>query len=774
MSIYREKILVTHLPAIALRDFVIFPYITANITLDDSYLLKVIREANKGKRELIIATFKEGYDEFSVDGIYSAAAVVRIKKIAPEKDEKGSFNVIVEGVDRAEIKDVDCLGKISYARAEIIDIVDDSDVKKEASLRMIKKIMDNYADFFKKAPRDFHEILDHINEPSVLCDYVASYVCYKTEDKIKILECYDLFKRIEILQTIMAEEKIFFDFEKEIAEKVQSRLVGVQKDNFLREQMKIIQNELGEDTDDELLDKLESATLPEDVASKLRHEYAKIDKLSFGSPEAAIIRNYVETCLELPWGVYTKDRLSVSKASAVLERDHYGLKKVKERILEFISVKKLAPDLNGQILCLVGPPGVGKTSIAKSIAEAIGRNYVRASLGGVRDEADIRGHRKTYVGSMPGRIINALKQSGSMNPLFLLDEVDKLTRDAHGDPSSALLEVLDGEQNNSFRDHFIEMPVDLSQCIFIATANTTETIPRPLLDRMEIIEIPGYTMNEKLHIAKKHLIPKQMKRHGITANDFSIADAAIKELIESYTREAGVRNLEREIAHLCRVVAKKIVTGTKEKQTVKKGDLSLYIGNQKIKPKKKNKSSRIGVVNGLAWTQVGGDMLEIEALTFPGTGKIELTGSLGEVMVESAKLAVSICRANAKELKVENEDFYKNCDIHIHAPEGAVPKDGPSAGITITTALVSELTGIPVKSDVAMTGEITLRGEVLPIGGLREKTMAAYSCGIKTIIVPIGNIDDLEEVDEVVKQSINIIGVSDFRDVLRIALDYQR
>ena len=663
MSIYTEKISQATLPVIGLPDFVIFPFITANITIDNKNLLRIIREANKGKKEIVIATATEDTDVMSYDKLYHTATVAAIKQITPDKDSKGAFSVIVEGVSRATINEVIYLGRIPYARVEIKEVHEENEKKDEAAFRIIKKLMDNYEEFFKKTPKDFFDILSHIKDPGVYCDYVASYICYKTEDKIKILESFDLYERIEVLQGVFAEERIIYGFEKEIADRVQSRLVSIQKDNFLREQLKVIQSELGDDNDDELLEKLQNAKLPEEVKSKLQHEYSKIEKLSFGSPEAAIIRNYVETCLEIPWGVYTKDKLSVTKASAILERDHYGLKKVKERILEFISVKKLAPELNGQILCLVGPPGVGKTSIAKSIAEAIGRNYVRASLGGVRDEADIRGHRKTYVGSMPGRIINALKQSGSMNPLFLLDEVDKLTRDSHGDPSSALLEVLDGEQNNAFRDHFIEMPVDLSQCIFIATANTTETIPRPLLDRMEIIELPGYTMNEKLNIAKKHLIPKQMKRHGLKDTDFAIADVAIKELIDNYTRESGVRNLEREIAHLCRVVAKRIVTGEKDKQVVKKGELASYIGNQKIKPKKKHKNSRVGVVNGLAWTQVGGDMLEIEALTFPGTGKIEITGSLGDVMTESAKLAVSVCRANAKELGVKDPDFYKTRDV---------------------------------------------------------------------------------------------------------------
>ncbi len=772
MSIFRERIKTINLPIIALKDFVIYPHVTASLDLDNREVLKVIREANKNSRQMIVATLKDGTDSLTLESVYTTASVVNIKKKIIEKENKEEFTVVVEGVSRAEIKEINYVGKIPYCYAEIREIEEDNPKKEQMALRVIRKLMKNYSEFFTKAPTEFVELVDSIDDPSILCDYVGSYICYKTEDKIRLLSEYDLYSRIELLQSIFAEERINLKFEKELFDKVQSKLVGIQKENFLREQMRVIQSELGDDNDDDLFVKLNETALPAEIANKLDKEYAKMSRMSVGSPEATIIRNYIETCLDIPWCNYTKDKLSVSRAKAILERDHYGLEKVKERILEFIAVKKLSSDLGGQILCLVGPPGVGKTSIARSIAEALGRNYVRASLGGVRDEADIRGHRKTYIGAMPGRIISALKQSGSMNPLFLLDEVDKLTRDAHGDPSSALLEVLDSEQNNAFRDHFIEMPVDLSQCMFIATANTTETIPRPLLDRMEVIEIPSYTMTEKLHIAKKYLIPKQMERHGLKKENLTVSDAAVKELIEGYTKEAGVRNLEREIAHLCRVVAKNIVTEKTEHYSVGKGDVSKYLGRQKIKQKKNPKESRIGVVNGLAWTQVGGDMLEVEAATFEGSGKLELTGSLGDVMIESAKLAVSICRSRAKELGVENPDFYKNRDIHIHVPEGAVPKDGPSAGVTITTALVSELTGIPVKSSVAMTGEITLRGDVLPIGGLREKTMAAYSNGIKTVIVPIDNLDDLEEVDEAVKNSISIIGVSDFRDALNIALDY--
>ncbi len=772
MSIYRERIKTATLPVIALKDFVIYPHVTASLDLDNKAVVKVIREANKGAHQMIVATLIDEAETLTLDSVYRSATLVSIREKITRKEGKEEFTVLVEGVDRAEIKSISYVGKIPYCDVEIREIEETDTKSYQMALRLMKKLIKNYDEFFKKAPQEFLDIIANVEDPSILCDYVGSYICYKTEDKIKLLAEYDLYRRIELLQSIFAEEKINLGFEKELFEKVQAKLVGVQKENFLREQMRVIQTELGEDNDDELFIRLNETPLPTEIASKLDKEYAKMARMSLGTPEATIIRNYIETCLDIPWCSYTKDRLSVAKAAAILDRDHYGLEKVKERILEFIAVKKLSSNLGGQILCLVGPPGVGKTSIAKSIAEALGRNYVRASLGGVRDEADIRGHRKTYVGAMPGRIISALKQSGSMNPLFLLDEVDKLTKDAHGDPSSALLEVLDSEQNVAFRDHFVELPVDLSQCMFIATANTTDTIPRPLLDRMEVIEIPSYTMTEKLHIAKRHLLPKQMERHGLKKENLSISDSALKELIECYTKEAGVRNLEREIAHLCRVVAKKVVTEKADGYSIGKGELLDYIGKTKIKPKRKQAKSRIGVVNGLAWTQVGGEMLEVEATTFAGSGKLELTGSLGDVMIESAKLAVSICRSKAEEIGVKNLEFYKNRDIHIHVPEGAVPKDGPSAGVTITTALVSELTGIPVKSNVAMTGEITLRGDVLAIGGLREKTMAAYSNGIKTVIVPVDNLDDLDDVDEAVKNSLNIVGVSNFRDALNIALDY--
>ncbi|MBQ4097085.1 MAG: endopeptidase La, partial [Clostridia bacterium] len=539
---------------------------------------------------------------------------------------------------------------------------------------------------------------------------------------------------------------------------------------YLREQLKAIESELGISEDsEELTIKLNAASLPKEVREKLEREIMKLGKAPQGSPEAAVIRNYIETCLEIPWNTRTKDRLNIDAARRILNADHDGLEKIKDRILEYLAVKQLNPELKNQILCFVGPPGVGKTSLGASIARAMNRKYARVSLGGIRDESDIRGHRKTYIGSMPGRIINALTQCGSCNPVMLLDEIDKMCRDAHGDPSSAMLEVLDGEQNKAFRDHFIELPVDLSDCMFIATANTLDTIPRPLIDRMEIIELNTYTPAEKLSIAKNHLLPKQLKRHGLSRRTLRVTDDAIVEIIAGYTRESGVRNLEREIASLCRKAAKKIIEDGVRTVTVKASDVEAYLGPRKIIDESMAKDNLVGVTNGLAYTEVGGDLLKVEALTVDGVGKIELTGTLGDVMKESAKIAVTYIRAHCDEFGIP-ADFYKTKDIHIHVPEGAVPKDGPSAGVTMTTSLVSALSGIPVRRDIAMTGEITLTGRVLAIGGLREKSTAAYALGIRTILIPRDNLRDLKEVDPTVAAEVSFIPCDTLDDVLDIAL----
>ena len=514
---------------------------------------------------------------------------------------------------------------------------------------------------------------------------------------------------------------------------------------------------------------IEKAKLPKSVEEKLVKEVKKLAKMPYSSAESSVLRNYLDLCIELPWSKKTKDRADVEAARKILDRDHDGLEKIKERILEFIAVKQLNPDLKNQILCLVGPPGTGKTSIAASIADALKRKYVRVSLGGVRDEADIRGHRKTYIGSMPGRIVTAINQVQSLNPVILLDEIDKLTNDSHGDPASALLEVLDSEQNKSFRDHFVEMPIDLSDCFFIATANTLSTVPRPLIDRMEVIEMKIYTRNEKLSIADNHLIPKQMKRHGLNKKMLRIDDSAVTEVIDFYTREAGVRNLEREIASICRKAAKNIVEGKEKSCKVTKDNISEYLGGRKIIPDVISETDEIGVVNGLAYTSVGGDLLKVEVAAMPGSGKLELTGSLGDVMKESAKAAITYIRSHADEIGVD-PDFYKNKDIHIHVPEGATPKDGPSAGVTMVTAIASELSQRPVRRDIAMTGEVTLRGRVLAIGGLKEKTMAAYKTGIRTICIPKDNIVDMDEVDKIVKDNVEFVYWSEVGEVLKHAL----
>ena len=610
-----------------------------------------------------------------------------------------------------------------------------------------------------------------IKTPALLADFIAANMLVKTADKQLILEAFDPEKRIELLIALLAEEAELLSLEMDIHKKVRSNLNQNQKDFYLREQVRVIKNELGEgDEADEFYGRIMSAKMPDEVREKLLKENERMSKAPFGSSEATVARAYLETCLDIPWGTSTKDRINVSAARKILDKDHDGLEKVKERILEYLAVKQLNPQLGNQILCLVGPPGVGKTSVGASIARAMNRKYVRVSLGGVRDEADIRGHRKTYIGAMPGRIINALIQAKVNNPLILLDEIDKLTRDSHGDPSSALLEVLDGEQNKSFRDHFVEMPIDLSSCLFIATANTLDTVPRPLLDRMEVIELKTYTKSEKISIAKNHLIPKQLERHGLNKRMLSINDGAVAEIIDYYTREAGVRNLERSIADVCRKAAKAIVEETASgKITVTAANVKDYLGARKRLPESISEENEVGVVNGLAWTEVGGDLLKVEVAILEGTGKIELTGSLGDVMKESAQIAVSYVRSIAADFGIA-PDFYQKHDIHIHFPEGAVPKDGPSAGVTMVTALVSALSGRAVRRDVAMTGEVSLRGNVLAIGGLKEKTMAAYSAGVKTVLIPYDNSRNLEDIDPVVTENVRFVPCKKVSEVLAAAL----
>lgn len=612
-----------------------------------------------------------------------------------------------------------------------------------------------------------------ITDPGVLADFIASNVLFDYRDKQRVLEETDPFKRLEVLVELLGNESKILEFKNDLHAKVRERLEDNQREYFLKEQMKVIREELGDVAEEQdetgYAERINASAFSEEIKEKLLKDCDRMNKMPFGSSENSVLRSYLDTVLELPTGIKTKDVYSVEKARKILDEDHDGLKKVKDRILEYIAVKQLAPDLKGQILCLIGPPGVGKSSVAVSVARALGRKFVRVSLGGVRDEADIRGHRKTYVGAMPGRIITAITQAKSENPVILLDEIDKLTANSQGDPAAALLEVLDIEQNKAFRDHYIEIPVDLSDCIFIATANQADTIPHALYDRMEIIHLPSYTSNEKVSIFNNHLLPKQLKRHGLTRRNVKISDEAVRELIEYYTKEAGVRTLERQTAALCRKIAMQIAEGGKKSVNVTPEAIHELLGPRKVKPDALLSDDTVGVVNGLAWTELGGEMLQVEAQSFEGTGKLELTGNLGDVMQESAKAAISFIRKHAEMLGIDKE-FYKNRDIHIHVPEGAVPKDGPSAGVTMITALVSELSNTPVRHDIAMTGEITLTGRVLPIGGLPEKSMAAFRNGIRTILIPKDNLSDLDEVDELIKSSVTFVPVECVSQVLENAL----
>ena len=761
------------LPTIALRGIVAFPSVPISIELIREKSIAACKAAQKNDGMIFLCTQSDiSVEEPAAEHMCSIGCTAKIRQSIKMKG--GGVRIVVQGISRAKLTSLTSTEPylISDVMTKAIDIEGEAGLKAEALVLEARDTFDEFISLLPSVSDEVKGTVHSLSDPSLLADFIASNVLVKFEDKQKVLECFDPIERLELTCFLMQSEQELLSFELDIHKRVRAKLDRHQRDYYLREQMKIIQSELGEDGDlsdaEEYLVKIETAGLPEEITQKLRKEALKLDRMQFGSAESSVIRNYLDVCLELPWGKTSTDCTDVEAARKILERDHDGLEKVKERILEYIAVKKLNPDAKNQILCLVGPPGVGKTSIASSVAESLERKFVRVSLGGVRDEADIRGHRKTYVGAMPGRIIEAISKAGVNNPLILLDEIDKLTRDTHGDPSSALLEVLDAEQNKSFRDHFVEMPYDLSDCIFFATANTLDTVPAPLIDRMEIIKLGAYTRSEKLSIAKRHLFPKQLKRHGLTRKTMTLTDKAILSVIDGYTSEAGVRQLEREISSLCRKAAKEIIDGS-EKVRINDKNLTSYLGAVKVIKEKIADEDEIAAVNGLAYTDFGGEMLKIEIAVFNGSGKIELTGSLGDVMKESAKIAVSCVRGMADKLGID-PDFYKNKDIHIHAPEGAVPKDGPSAGVTMMTALVSALTGRAVKRDVAMTGEITLRSNVLAIGGLKEKSMAAYKAGVKTIIIPAANEKDLAEIDSQVKESINFIPVKNGWQVLENAL----
>ncbi len=772
MSKYIVKIKKMTLPVIPLRGVVAFPGASITFEAVDDLAVKAAEAAFDNDSLVLLVCYRSLGDDIQLpDSLYAVGTVCKIKQSVKTSD--GVLRIVAEGYSRAVVTEYRPFA--DYILAELNSkthtMQDEDALKAQAACRAIMSEAKKLAAFLPSVSDDMLASASAITNPALLSDFIAANMLVKFADKQEVLQSFEPDKRVEILISLLSEEVELLSCEMEIHKQVRSNLNQNQKEYYLREQIRVIRGELGEgDEADEYYDKIMSTKMPDEVREKLLKENDRMAKAPFGSSEATVARSYLDTCLEIPWCESTKDRISIKAASRILERDHDGLEKVKERILEFLAVKQLNPELGNQILCLVGPPGVGKTSIGASIAEAMNRKYVRVSLGGVRDEADIRGHRKTYIGSMPGRIINALIQAKVNNPLILLDEIDKLTRDSHGDPSSALLEVLDGEQNKTFRDHFVELPFDLSGCLFIATANTLDTVPRPLLDRMEVIELKSYTKNEKISIAKNHLVPKQLSRHGLTKSMLTISDGAIGEICDYYTREAGVRNLERSIADICRKAAKAFVEESASgKVRVTEKSICDYLGPRKRLPESISNENEIGVVNGLAWTEVGGDLLKVEVAILDGTGKIELTGSLGDVMKESAQIAVSFVRSIAAEYGIA-PDFYQKHDIHIHFPEGAVPKDGPSAGVTMVTALVSALTGREVRRDVAMTGEISLRGNVLAIGGLKEKTMAAYAAGVKTVIIPYDNERNLDDIDAEVRENVKFVPCKRACEVLSVAL----
>lgn len=773
MPRYIEKIESLTLPVIPLRGVVAFPSIPVNFELERDISKKACQAALSSNMLVFLLTQKDiATDDPQDDDFYKIGCVAQIKQTLT-KNQDGNIRVIAEGYCRASVQrfkrdngyiTAEVLSKTMTADTSVLDI------RTEALLNEAMNTLDEMVQFIPSVSDDYLITAGSITNPGLLADFIASSVFVRYQDKAAVLEMFDPMKRLEKTIVLMESEMKLLKTEMDIQRKVKEAIDENQRDYYLREQLKAIESELGIDDDvDELEKKMAKATLPKEVKEKLEKEIAKLGKTPTGSPEAAVIRNYVETCLDIPWNKKTHDRLDIEAAKKILDSDHDGLTKIKERIIEYLAVKQLNPELKNQILCFVGPPGVGKTSLGASIARAMKRKYVRVSLGGIRDESDIRGHRKTYIGSMPGRIITSLIQCGSLNPVMLLDEVDKMCSDVHGDPASALLEVLDGEQNKAFRDHFIELPVDLSECMFIATANTLDTIPRPLLDRMEVIELHTYTPSEKLAIAKNHLIPKQLKRHGLNRRMLKITDDAVSEIISGYTRESGVRNLEREIASLCRKAAKSIVETEQKSVSVDKCDIEKILGPRKYIDDAVSAKDLVGVTNGLAYTEVGGDMLKVEVLAVEGNGKIELTGTLGDVMKESARIAVTYIRAHAGEFGIDKE-FYKTKDLHIHVPEGAVPKDGPSAGVTMTTSLVSALSGLKVRHDIAMTGEITLTGRVLAIGGLREKSTAAYNMGIRTLLIPRDNMRDIAELDSIVRDEVTFIPCDTLDDVLNNAI----
>lgn len=774
MTMKRRISRLATLPLLALRGMVVFPKTTVHLDIRREQSVQALQSC-MDTDQCLFAVMQQNIAEErpGITALCKTGVVLRIRQVL--RTSPDTIHVVAEGLYRARIHSV--VKEEPFYTVQVRECLSRSMADKEteaAFVRELRSYFGKYAELSGEISSD--DVLPLLAEQDalLLADRMTDVLPAPAEEKQRILDSLNAEKRLHTLLKLLADEIEILQLERGIEEQVQANMEKNQRDYYLHEQMKVIASQLGEADDpmgeaDELRSKIKSLSLPQETEEKLLKECDKLAKMPFGSHEATVVRNYLDVCLNLPWNITTKEKGNLEQAKKILDRDHFGLTKVKDRILEVLAVRKLTGGTAGQVICLVGPPGVGKTSIAKSVAEALGRRYVRVSLGGVRDEAEIRGHRKTYIGSMPGRLIQAITKAKSNNPVILLDEIDKLGNSHNGDPSSALLEVLDTEQNHAFIDHYVEIPYDLSDVLFITTANNAENIPAPLFDRMDVITLSSYTTEEKFHIARNHLVRKQLKANGLTARQLRFSNAAIYAMIDGYTREGGVRNLERCLSKICRQCAQKIVSETAQSVSVTDKNLHEFLGPRRFKEEKERKTNEVGVVNGLAWTAVGGETMPIEVAVLNGTGKIELTGSLGDVMKESAKTAVSYVRSTADRWNIA-EDFYKTKDIHIHVPEGAVPKDGPSAGVTMATALVSALTDTPVRHDVAMTGEISLRGRVLPIGGLKEKTMAAYRHHLTTVVIPQDNEADLAEIDEVVKQNVKFVTARNVETVIETAL----
>ncbi|HDR3651966.1 endopeptidase La [Bacillus sp. SM-B1] len=760
-------------PLLPLRGVLVYPTMVLHLDVGRDKSIQALEQAAMDENIIFLAMQKEmNIDDPKEDDIYSVGTVAKVKQML--KLPNGTLRVLVEGLHRAEV--VEFIEEENVVQVSIKTVTEEveADLEEKALMRTLLEHFEQYIKVSKKVSNETFATVADVEEPGRLADLIASHLPIKTKQKQEILEIISVKERLHTLISIIQDEQELLSLEKKIGQKVKRSMERTQKEYFLREQMKAIQTELGDKEGkggevEELREKIEQSGMPDETMKAALKELDRYEKLPASSAESGVIRNYMDWLLALPWTEATEDMIDLAHSEEILNKDHYGLEKVKERVLEYLAVQKLTNSLKGPILCLVGPPGVGKTSLARSIATSLNRNFVRVSLGGVRDESEIRGHRRTYVGAMPGRIIQGMKKAKSVNPVFLLDEIDKMSNDFRGDPSAALLEVLDPEQNHNFSDHYIEEPYDLSKVMFVATANTLSSIPGPLLDRMEIISIAGYTELEKVHIAREHLLPKQLQEHGLRKGNLQVRDEALLEIIRYYTREAGVRTLERQIAKVCRKAAKIIVTAERKRIVVTEKNVVDLLGKHIFRYGQAEKTDQVGMATGLAYTAAGGDTLAIEVSVAPGKGKLILTGKLGDVMKESAQAAFSYIRSRAEELQID-PDFHEKNDIHIHVPEGAVPKDGPSAGITMATALISALTGIPVSKEVGMTGEITLRGRVLPIGGLKEKTLSAHRAGLTKIILPAENEKDLDDIPESVKENLTFVLASHLDEVLEHAL----